>query len=124
MRKRLFILSGLCLALALIGCQRRPPSHRVPASAVQEEDQSQGPDETGAATATSEPVAPRPTQTQLPTPATHTPSPTEAPVETTATPVPIEPTATAEPWYGEFEGTFYRGSPGAPVRLIDYSDFL
>ena len=90
---------------------------------MQEEDLSQGPDESGAAVATVT-NAPRPTQTELPAPATYTPGPTLTPVEATATPVPSEPTATAEPWYGEFEGTFYRGSPSAPVRLIDYSDFL
>lgn len=124
MLRKILARSALLLTLfMLIGCQPElePETAALPteaALAMLAGTETRSP-------AATEPVAtPRPTQTDLPTPATDTPVATTAPLEATATPVPIEPTATAEPWYGELDGTFYRGSPSAPVRLIDYSDFL
>ena len=34
------------------------------------------------------------------------------------------PTTAAVSFNGSYEGTYFRGSPNAPVTLIDYSDFL
>ncbi len=60
-------------------------------------------------------------------------APTEAPVEAvepTAEPV-VEPTQTAVPAPEDWTETvtlegdlFIRGNPAAPIRLIDYSDFM
>lgn len=102
------------------------------------------------ATATQTAVSLQPTAlTQLPTPTLHQPAPlptapepptavptqairatpTTAPTETA---VPATAAATAEPTVGPpaviygrtAEGAFFQGYAGAPITLIDYSDFL
>lgn len=63
---------------------------------------------------------PEPTPTPIPT---NTPVPTDTPVPTNTpdpTPIPDWLTVTGR----TEEGLLYLGNPQAPVRLIDYSDFM
>jgi hypothetical protein len=68
------------------------------------------------------PVAPTAAVALLPTP---TPAPT--PAQAIATETPIEAPTEAPDWtqFAAQEGDYYvLGNPNAPIRLLDYSDFL
>lgn len=117
---RRHMFAGLLLLgalLALTGCSGESPAAAEPGA-----DQAPAPE---VATATPQPPTPPPVSAET------VPTATPAPAAT-ATPAPeveVEPAADLPPtdWLQvvtRVEDYYWLGNPDAPVRLIDYSDFL
>ena len=125
--KRWIVVGSLFLVttLFLVGCQAEsePEVAVIPTLADEPAASPPGPTATTA--------APRPAPTDLPQPnlaAVPSAEPTVPPSEESVVQPPtaevIDPDPVGDVGFGMVEGTFYRGSPDAPVRMIDYSDFL
>lgn len=109
------------LSLSLAGCgsdAAEPVFTQAPAVAEEATAIPAAPSDTPVPATATTTTELSPTQAQAEEPAT-APLPTEA---ATAEPVP-SPTETVV-FNGPYEQTYFRGSAGAPVTIIDYSDFL